>query len=286
MKAMFGPAGNSDDFTKVHKSSVMAPLWLREMGLDCYEYQCGRGVNIGAQTAGAIGRAAFEHGIAMSLHSPYFINLSSGESERVQKNLDYIESACRAADWMGADRVVVHCGGLGGLERDAAMENSVSCLEAALKRLDAAMLGHITLCVETMGKVNTIGSLEDVCAICASSDRLLPCVDFGHLNSRSGGGLKTAEDFDAVLDYMESSLGRARAQSFHAHFSKIQYSKGGEVRHLTFDDQVYGPDFHLMLGSVVKKGFTPRIICESAGTQAKDALQMKLFYESALPSGE
>ena len=69
-RPLFGPAGNSDAFTKRYKSSVHAPGWLREMGLDCYEYQCGRGVNLGEDTARAIGRAAEEAGIRMSLHAP------------------------------------------------------------------------------------------------------------------------------------------------------------------------------------------------------------------------
>ena len=42
MSAKFGPAGNSESFP--YKSSVDAPRWLREIGLDCYEYQCGKGV--------------------------------------------------------------------------------------------------------------------------------------------------------------------------------------------------------------------------------------------------
>ena len=70
MSAAFGPAGNSDSFTKVSKSSVDAPKWLREIGLDCYEYQCGKGVSIGEETARRLGAQAAEHGIVLSLHAP------------------------------------------------------------------------------------------------------------------------------------------------------------------------------------------------------------------------
>ena len=70
MTPLFGPAGNCDSFTKQYTSSVHAPAWLRDMGLDCYEYQCGRGVNVGEDTARAIGLAAQEAGIVLSLHAP------------------------------------------------------------------------------------------------------------------------------------------------------------------------------------------------------------------------
>ena len=67
---------------------------------------------------------------------------------------------------------------------------------------------------------------------------------------------------------------------FHSHFSKIEYSeKGGEVKHLTFDDTVFGPDFEPLAELIYKKGLTPVIICESAGTQGFDALYMKDCYE-------
>ena len=49
MPAKFGPAGNADTFP--YRSSIDAPRWLRELGLDCYEYQCGKGVNVGEDTA-------------------------------------------------------------------------------------------------------------------------------------------------------------------------------------------------------------------------------------------
>ena len=46
MSAKFGPAGNSDSFSAKYKSSSDAPVFLKEIGLDCYEYQCGRGVRV------------------------------------------------------------------------------------------------------------------------------------------------------------------------------------------------------------------------------------------------
>lgn len=284
MEALFGPAGNSESFAARYKSSVDAPRFLKDMGLDCYEYQCGRGVAIGEQTAGALGAQAREHGIVLSLHSPYFINLSSPEPERREKNIGYITSSCQAASWMGADRVVVHCGGLTGQTRERALDNTVSGLQDALARMQELGLAHIRLCIETMGKVNVLGTLEEVIAICRSDERLLPCIDFGHLNARTMGMTRTREQLGAVLDALHDGIGSERSRVFHAHFSKIEYSGGGEVRHLTFADEQYGPEFEPLAELLAGRGLVPHIICESAGTQAEDALRMKKMYKQAVLS--
>ena len=282
-RALFGPAGNSDSFTKAFKGSVHAPKWLKSLGLDCYEYQCGRGVNIGEDTARAIGAQAKEQGIVMSLHAPYYINLSGDSDERVEKNCEYIVKSARACDWLGGDRIVVHCGGLSGMEREVALEHTLLNLREALKALESQGLDHVRMCVETMGKVNVLGDQNEVCEICRLDERLLPCVDFGHLNARTQGGMYTEADFAALLDLLENRLGRERATRFHAHFSKIEYGKGGEVKHLTFEDTLYGPEFAPLAKLLAERRLAPRIICESAGTQAEDAVIMKKLYVECLP---
>ncbi len=282
MSTLFGPAGNSDSFTSKYKSSAFAPQWLAQLGLGCYEYQCGRGINIGEDTARRIGAQAQEHGIRMSLHSPYYINLSSEEPERVAKNCDYIVRSARVCDWLGGDRVVVHCGGLSGKSREVAMQSTLHNLRHSLAEMESEGLSHITLCIETMGKKSVLGNFDEVMQICQSDERLLPCIDFGHLNARDGGSMCQPDAVERLLCDMENRLGAARAKMFHAHFSKIEYSSGGEVRHLTFDDQEFGPPFEPLCTQLAKGGYSARIICESAGTQAEDALRMMQFYQAEL----
>lgn len=281
MCTQFGPAGNSASFAAAgFKATVDAPRWLAGLGLDAYEYQCGRGVNIGAETAGKIGAEAKAHGIALSLHTPYYINLSSAEPERMEKNIGYILQSCRAAAAMGAGRLVVHCGGVGKRSRDDAFANTVKNLRAILPAMDEAGFTQ-TLCLETMGKQSVMGSAEEICALVALDDRLLPCVDFGHLNARTGGKCNDYDAFSALFDRMENEIGRERTSRFHAHFSKIEYSDKGEVRHLTFADEVYGPEFAPLAQILAERSYTPTIICESAGTQAEDALEMQRLYRLA-----
>ncbi|HIS51392.1 MAG TPA: TIM barrel protein [Candidatus Onthomonas avicola] len=282
MSARFGVAGNSDTFTRtVSRASADAPAWLRSIGLDCYEYQCGQGVRVGEATARTIGANAARAGIALSLHAPYFINLSNPAPEALARNTGHVLAACRAAQWMGAARVVVHAGALMGRGRAEALETAKASLREILRAVRAAGYGEIALCPETMGKINQLGDLEEVLALCRMDEALIPCVDFGHLYARSLGALDGAEAFSAMLDRMEDVLGAARARRFHSHFSKIEFTpRGGEKRHLRFADPGWGPDFRPLAAEVVRRGWEPVFICESAGTQSEDALEMRRIYDS------
>lgn len=278
MEIKFGPAGNAQSFADAgFKATVDAPRWLHEMGLNAYEYQCGRGVNIGEETARKIAAQAALHDIAMSLHAPYYINLSNRDEERVQKNIGYVLASCQAATWLGADRIVVHTGGVGKQSRTKAFENTKENVRDILNAVEQA--GYTTtICLETMGKQSVIGSAEEIFELVALDDRLLPCIDFGHLNARTCGKCSTEEEFAQVLDLMENTIGTERARVFHSHFSHIEYGPKGEVRHLTFADEQYGPDFAPLAKLIAQRNWTPRFICESAGTQAEDAKQMMDMY--------
>ena len=280
MPAKFGPAGNSDSFKAMgYKHSLQVPEYIVKMGLDCFEYQCGRGVNIGLDKAKLLGEVAKEKGITLSLHAPYYISMSSVEEEKRLNSINYILASARAVNAMGGDRIVVHTGSCGKITRERALELAIDTMKLSLKALDGEGLSHIHICPETMGKVNQLGTLEEVIALCKIDERLIPCIDFGHLNARDLGILKTKEDFEQIFIKIRDSLGSDRLKNFHSHFSKIEYSQGGEKRHLTFDDTIFGPDFEPVIDLTVKYGCSPTFICESAGTQAEDAKQMKDYYE-------
>lgn len=279
MSARFGPAGNSDSFTKMgYKSSLDVPEYIGKMGLDAFEYQCGRGVNIGTDKAQKLGELAKARDITLSLHAPYYISMSSVEEEKRIKSVDYILQSARAVNAMGGNRIVVHTGSCGKISREEALALAIDTMKLALSALDGEGLGHIHICPETMGKVNQLGTLSEVLSLCELDERLIPCIDFGHLNARDRGILNGFDAFEDIFNEIEDRLGEARLKSFHSHFSKIEYSAGGEVRHLTFEDKVFGPDFEPVAELIYKKDCSPTIICESAGTQAEDAKQMKDYY--------
>ena len=84
MSAIFGPAGNAESFP--YKSSADAPRWLAELGLDCYEYQCGKGVNVREETARNIGAAA----VAASYAEPEMVYQDLEEARALMRKLGCI----------------------------------------------------------------------------------------------------------------------------------------------------------------------------------------------------
>ncbi len=281
MLAKFGPAGNSESFSAMgYKHSLQVPEYIVKMGLDAFEYQCGRGVNIGLDKAEQLGKLAAEQGITLSLHAPYYISMSSVEPEKRQNSIRYILDSARAVSAMGGNRIVVHTGSCGKISREEALSLATHTMKNAIAALDAEGLSHVRICPETMGKINQLGTLEEVLALCELDERLLPCIDFGHLNARTLGEVNSKEAFEDVLKEIENRLGASRLAEFHSHFSKIEYTTGGEKKHLTFADTVYGPNFEPLMELVYKKNLHPTFICESAGTQAEDAKEMKDYYKT------
>ncbi|MBR2622469.1 MAG: TIM barrel protein [Clostridia bacterium] len=272
----FGPGGNGDWFRlDGMKSLLQTPGWLHRVGLDAFEYEATRGVSAGEENLLAFGKKAKEYHIRLSLHTQYYISLSGVDPEKGLKSIEYIEKSLWAADLMGADTIVIHSGSAGKISREEAMKLSCDTLEHLITALDGRY-ENIRLGIETMGKLNQLGTLDEVIEQCRVSPRFVPVVDFGHLNCRERGlAFPDVDSYRRVFDRIANACGDAVARSLHCHFSKIEYTAAGEKCHLTFEDTTFGPAFEPLAEAIVRENLAPRIICESAGTQAEDALWMK-----------
>ena len=277
-RALFGPGGNGDWFyADGMKSQLQTPGWLESKGVDAFEYEATRGIVAGEASLRAFGEKAREHGIHISLHTPYFISLSGTDPvKRVEGSLKYITQCVWAAELIGAETIVIHSGSCAKIDRREAMR--LSC-DTLAKAVEAVGDTKVKLGVETMGKQNQLGTLDEVLTLCKMDARLSPVVDFGHLNARDCGGVfPDADAYRALFDRVAEVLGDDKARYMHCHFSKIEWTAAGEKRHLTFADTLYGPDFEPLAEALVRDNLCPRIICESAGTMAEDALAMKQCY--------
>lgn len=277
MKALFGPGGNSLSFyASGKKSTTQAPEWVSNFGLDCYEYQAGKGLFGSDETFKKIGDEAKKHNIRMSLHAPYYISLSGTEIEKRLRSIDYITKSVAAAELMNAELIVIHTGSASKISRQEAVELAKDTMSRALEAVGGT---SVKLGLETMGKLNQLGTLDEVLEICSIDKRLYPVVDFGHLNARNVGNLFNAkDDYKRVFDAIASKLGDEYANTLHCHFSKIEYTNAGEKKHLTFEDAIYGPPFEPLMEVIAEEKLCPRIVCESDGTMAEDALAMKKYY--------
>ncbi len=281
--AQFGPAGNCEAFASSggkHTKDVFA--FLKKYGLDAYEYQGGNGIRGSNAAFSAIGEAARAAGIKTSVHAPYFISLSGVVEETRLKSIDYIKTTLNCASLIGADTIVIHTGSAAKITREEAMALASDTLRKVIDATEEYK--DIKLGLETMGKINQLGTIDEVLTLCKISPRLAPVFDFGHINSREGGGVfPTVDSFRRVFDKIAVTLGDEYAKDLHCHYSQIEWSAGGEKKHLRFDTGAeWGPDYHLFCEAIAKEGLTPRVICESDGSMSEDALKMKKEYLSHL----
>ncbi|MBP3579859.1 MAG: endonuclease IV, partial [Clostridia bacterium] len=177
--------------------------------------------------------------------------------------------------------IVIHAGSCAKLPRETAAVYAKDALRYAIERLHENGLYGFDLGIETMGKVNQFGTLDEVIDMCSVDKTVVPVVDFGHMNAREMGSVfVTSDDYKRVFDKIAKGVSPEAAHNLHCHFSKIEYTQGGEKRHLTFEDTQFGPQYEPLMQAVRELGVAPTFICESDGTQAEDALSMKKYFAS------
>ena len=275
----FGPSGNCEDFYAAGFSHTeQSAAFVKGLGLDCFEYSFGRGVRMTVEKARSIGEAFKNADVEISAHAPYFINFANPDDEMAEKSFGYVLDTAKILKEMGGKRVVFHPAAQGKVNRWEAVEKTKERLQVLRDMIYAEGLADMMFCPETMGKLAQIGTVEEVVEFCKIDPIYTPCVDFGHINAREQGSLNSVDDFKARLQYMIDELGFERMKNFHVHFSKIMYSAKGEIKHLTFDDTVYGPEFEPLAVALKQLGLEPYIVSESAGKQSKEAQEMKKVY--------
>lgn len=277
----FGPAGNSDSFYEEGKKTTLdVPGWLAQRGLNAYEYQCTRGVRITQAFANALRVQASRFNIALSIHGPYYINLASTDPTIIESSKRHVIKSLQAAKWMEANKVVIHPGAASKLPREEALKNAFRMLENIVREADGELLEDCSLCLETMGKSNQLGTLAEVLEMCKVHPKIIPAVDFGHIHALGQGSLIDEADFLRIIERIENALGFDTVKNLHVHFSPVEFTAAGEKKHWSLKDKEYGPDFTPFANVIWEKGLTPTIICESAGTQAEDAAVFQSIYQS------
>lgn len=277
----FGPSGNSESFYEMgFKHTVQAPEYLKRFDLDCYEYSFGRGFTMSEDTALEIGAAFSDAEKEISVHAPYYINFANPDDEAAQKSYNYVLTSAKFVKLLGGDRIVFHPAAQGKATREQAVSLTAERLKVLRDYVYLNGFENLKFCPETMGKLAQIGTVEEIASFCKIDKIYTPCVDFGHVNAREQGSLKTVNDYRERLNYLIAELGYERMKHFHVHFSKIMYGGRGEIKHLTFADDVYGPEFEPLAVALKELKLEPYIVSESDGTQAEDAATMKEIYNS------
>lgn len=280
MSIKFGPSGCGDEFYQQGYDNItQVPKWIKDYGLDAYEYSFGHGYHMNLETARKAGLLFKKNNIEISLHAPFYINFANPDSIMYEKTKNYIITGIKFLKAFGSNCLVFHASSCGKLTREEALKLTYKRFDEFFNTLEENnQLNDIKLCPETMGKTLQIGSYKEIVDLCKLNKHLIPTFDFGHINSLMQGGLKNENDYKQIFDYAIEKLGFEKIKNCHIHFSKIQYGQKGEIKHLNFDDQIYGPNFEPLAKVLIDYKLTPTIICESMNKMPHDALEMKKIY--------
>jgi deoxyribonuclease-4 len=271
---IFGTVGAPSSTPKKPGGSPGAIARIRELKLGALELAWVQSVSATDATCAAIKAAAEEHGVALSVHAPYFINLNADDKlwpagrERLMK-------AARAGFKAGATDIVFHPGTYFRQPPEKVYE--VACKRLADIVTELRAEGNtVTLRPETMGKSAMFGTLEETIQLSRDVDGVLPCIDFAHLHARRGdGSFNSYAEFLDALKLVAAGLGERGIRHVHVHLSGIEYGPKGERNHLMLKEADI--KYRDLLRALVDIGAAGRVVCESPD-QEVDAIVMQKTY--------
>lgn len=271
-----GPSGIDPIFIEdgITEFDKMLSELKKRYNLNLCEYSFSHGITVSDEICEKIAVAAKNNNIEITAHAPFYINYGNPEPEFLHKGNNYVVTSLKKLALMGGRKLCVHLGSQGKNDRKEILELIKTRLKRLIEVLDKNKLFDVVICFEVMGKYSQIGNLEEIVEFAKLDKRFNLTLDVGHLNCIMQGGLKTKEDFVKVFNYIKSNL-PDKYQDMHIHFSKIMYNDKGEMKHLTLEDNVYGPDFTCMATALKECKIEPTIICESKAKMAQDAYIMQ-----------
>ncbi len=266
VKIMLGPAGSSGYGT------LEGIKFVKEQGLQCMEVEFVRGVKMKNDLAKQCGKVAKDLDISLSLHAPYYINLSSAEMEKRKASVKRILDSCERGHYLGATHVVFHAAYYGKLSPEKTYEivrDAVNDMQSVLDKNG----WKVKLAPETTGKVSQWGTLDEILKL-AKETGCSFCVDFAHIYARNRGNI----DYAQVLDKIQKAghTPKGTSKHIHCHFSNINYGLKGELNHLVLDSK---PPFEPLAKALLKRNLDANIISETPDTW-EGSLKMKRIFEN------
>lgn len=214
------------------------------------------------KTAEKVGKLAKKFDIELTIHAPYWINLNSAEAQKKEASKQRILECCKVGTWLGASRVVFHCGFYGKDTREETFntikEQILLLLEECKKKKYSPLLSP-----EIMGKINVFGSIEEIHALSKQTGCSF-CIDFAHILAR-------------YRDYKFEEVEKLFRESkkWHVHFSGIEFGDKGERNHKLTPEKEIG----ILLRNLPKEQ-TITLVNESPNPVKDSIKTMELYLPS------
>lgn len=241
---------------------------IKNLGLDALEIAFTHGIYLNEEKAREVAVENKKHNVKLSIHAPYFVNLSSKSRSVLKNSINGMARCLQLAEILRASPVVFHPGYYSGRSKAEAIAVLKKSLADITWRGYSAKVG-----IETMGSQAKLGNLEEVIEVCREVKGTIPVLDFAHIHAYGNGCLKTEDDFRNIFQKLESALG---IKSFHCHMTCVKYANGNEKYHLPLD--AFEPDFRLLAKILAENNYDATIISESPVLEA-DALLFKSWLQ-------
>lgn len=251
-------------------SSIEGVRRCAELGLNAMEIEFVRGVKMSVEMAKEVGAAAKQLDIALSIHAPYFINLTSAEKAKITASERMITDTLERAAAMGANIIAIHAGWYGKLDSGKATEQMISEFTKIARLSKQRGWDSVKIGIETTGRMSQWGTLDEILAVCRAVPSCAPVIDWAHMYARAGGNI----DYASVLDKVK------KFRRLHCHFEGIRFSSkkpgtGNEISHTPIGSH---PPFEPLAKEILKRKLDVTIIAEGP-TLEIDALRMKRIFE-------
>ncbi len=245
---------------------------LLERGYSACELDFERGFWLDYPWAERLGEVAREHDIALSVHAPLFAFPGHPDERKAKQALGALDRSAGLAAACGAELVVIHPGFWLGREREETLDDVVAWLGTLRERLETKERA-VPFGLEVMGRVNELGSIDDVLNVAERLSWIRPVVDFAHMHATTDGAFTDVDAFATALEGADAVL--EPGAPFHIHFSDIQYANRNETKHLPYGEGTLRAE---PLGAALARFERPAtVISESPDEASSQAIRAALY---------
>jgi bifunctional non-homologous end joining protein LigD len=201
-------------------------------GFAACEVQFVKEFTLNEQQCKLLGGIAADAGLSLSVHAPYFAQITTEEPERIRNHLGALHHSCHLAALMGATVVVAHPG-----SANAPPDVLHERIDRALANLGPRIEEFgVPLGLETAGRKSQFGTLGDIALVVRRHPFTTPVVDFAHIHAVSGGLLKDGAAFEALFAYIVSGFSVEHLRPLHCHFTDNRFGPQGELTHVPYGE--------------------------------------------------
>jgi len=285
-KMLFGTAGvpgiSKNSLPKIKDTTTLGIHQVASFGLNALEVEFVRGVYLkpsNSEQLSVIKKTAIEKEVSLSIHCPYYVNLSSLDDEIIRNSVGYISQSLIVGQLIGSNVALFHPGYFQKQEHKVIIEKISKGLEKIIETVEKkGNKEKIHIGLELTGKETQVGSLEDIFYFFEKykEEGVLPVIDFSHQHARKNGYFREQKNINSFFEKLKSYPDYCK--KMHMHMSGINYSEKGERNHLMFEDKTNDFPYIKILEKLKEIKAEGTIICESP-IPYKDALLLKEIYK-------